>query len=198
MNLNIIIACDPLGTIGKNGKLPWDTIPGELKRFRDITMGHVMLMGGRTFESLPMFPNGFPGRDNVVLSNSLRKAKDISDRLNTLDSHIQTFGDVKILSSSIATTTTGIIHWLGNTYPDREVFVCGGSAVVQSLLPHADAIFLTMVHQIYAGDVRIPELPKILFDVLKTQLPSDPKPEWFIASKEEFDDYTSYKIIKRT
>lgn len=185
MNINIIIACDPTGTIGKNGDLPWDNLPGELKKFRDTTLGHVMVMGRNTFESLPMYPNGFPGRDNVVVSSLLRKSADICCRLNGYNEHIQSFKDIEIPHSAVTASGTAFFQWLKGKYEDRSVFICGGKALVEMMLPH-----------IYAGDVKIPKLPEILYETIRTRGQNEKPAEWEVGSSEEFDDYTTYKLIK--
>lgn len=66
---NIVVAYDQNHAIGKNGELPWaGRMPADMKRFRDITMGGTVIMGRKTFESLPERFRPLPGRQNVVLS----------------------------------------------------------------------------------------------------------------------------------
>lgn len=65
--MKLIVACDPKGGIGYNGKLPWDKIHGDLPRFKELTTGKIVVMGRKTFESLPVKP--LPNRINVVISS---------------------------------------------------------------------------------------------------------------------------------
>ena len=66
---NIVVAYDRNHAIGKNGELPWaGKMPVDMKRFKDITMGGTVIMGRKTFESLPESYRPLPGRQNVVLS----------------------------------------------------------------------------------------------------------------------------------
>lgn len=65
--MKLIIASDPTGGIGCEGKLPWDKLEGDLKRFKKLTDGQVILMGRKTFESLPVKP--LSNRLNIVLSS---------------------------------------------------------------------------------------------------------------------------------
>jgi dihydrofolate reductase len=66
---NIVVAYDKNHAIGKNGELPWvGKIPADMKRFRDLTLGHSVIMGRKTFESLPESYRPLPGRQNIVLS----------------------------------------------------------------------------------------------------------------------------------
>lgn len=67
MKIIAILAMDEVCGIGKNGALPWH-IPEDMKHFRDLTMGKVVIMGSRTYESLPAQFRPLPGRTNLVLS----------------------------------------------------------------------------------------------------------------------------------
>ena len=64
--MKLIIACDPKGGIGYNGKLPWTNLQGDLPRFKELTSNQVVLMGRKTWESLPKKP--LPNRTNWVKS----------------------------------------------------------------------------------------------------------------------------------
>ena len=70
--MKLIVACDPLGGIGYNNKLPWSNIQGDLPRFKRLTEGHIIVMGRNTWESLPKKP--LPNRINVVVTS-----KDLPD-----------------------------------------------------------------------------------------------------------------------
>jgi dihydrofolate reductase len=64
--MKLIVACDPKGGIGYNNKLPWSNIQGDLPRFKELTTGKNVVMGKRTWESLPVKP--LPNRHNYVMS----------------------------------------------------------------------------------------------------------------------------------
>ena len=64
--MKLIVACDPKGGIGLDGKLPWTNLQGDLPRFKELTTGKVILMGRNTWESLPKKP--LPNRINVVVT----------------------------------------------------------------------------------------------------------------------------------
>ena len=66
MRINLVVALDRLGTIGREGALPW-RLPADLRRFRDITTGHPIIMGRKTWESLG---RALPGRRNIVISRT--------------------------------------------------------------------------------------------------------------------------------
>ena len=65
--MKLIIACDPKGGIGFDGKLPWSKIEGDLPRFKALTTGKIVLMGRKTWDSLPLKP--LPNRMNYVMSS---------------------------------------------------------------------------------------------------------------------------------
>jgi dihydrofolate reductase len=67
IHFNMIIACDVFGTVGDGEKMPWAGLQGDLKRFKELTDGQVLIMGRKTFESLPTFPNGLPNRRTYVV-----------------------------------------------------------------------------------------------------------------------------------
>jgi dihydrofolate reductase len=76
--MKLIIACDPKGGIGYNGKLPWSKIEGDLPRFKELTTGKTVVMGRNTWDSLPKKP--LPNRVNYVFSrNALDGAITLSD-----------------------------------------------------------------------------------------------------------------------
>lgn len=68
--MKAIFACDPCGGIGYKGKIPWEPLDGDLARFRELTMGQTVIMGRKTWESLPDNVRPLPGRHNVVISRS--------------------------------------------------------------------------------------------------------------------------------
>ena len=114
------------GTIGNRGTLPWH-LPADLKRFKAQTMGKPMVMGRKTFESLPGL---LPGRRHIVL---------------TRDSAWQASGAETVADVQAALSLAG----------DADVAVIGGAEIFALFLPLADAIELTEVHRYYAGDTRI-------------------------------------------
>ena len=130
-DIKAIAAVSQNGVIGKNGDLPW-RIPGELKWFKKITMGHIMVMGRKTWDSLPGI---LPGRENWVLSSTLKEKKGI-----------------KIFSSfESALNEAGV----------RTIFIIGGGQIYSSLLPQCSELYITEVQQfIEEGDAFFPSFEK--------------------------------------
>lgn len=128
MNLAIIVAHDPNLVIGKDGSLPWH-YPEDLKFFKRTTMGHPLLMGRGVFEELNEKP--LPGRENVVLSRS-----------RTYD-HVPTFSSIE-----------DALEYLSD---EDVVFVIGGGEIYRQLMPEADLLYVTEIHQEFEGDTYFPE-----------------------------------------
>jgi dihydrofolate reductase len=188
---NVVIACDQWGTIGNKGALPWGSLAGDLKRFRDLTMGHVVVMGRKTWESLPMYPKGLPGRLNVVVTNnanSIRFGCELP-HCEPLDESIEPVGGGFQLLEHLQ-------KMADTRASDLYVFHIGGKTLVESIIHSGlvECIYLTLVHKPYPGDVRIESLPEILRDTINDDFSS-----FILAGEpEEFDDYTYYKLIAKT
>ena len=130
MPLHLIWAEDQAGGIGQDGDLPWRQRT-DLQRFKALTLGHAVVMGRRTWESLP-FP--LPGRENLVLSRDPTWSDEGAERT--------TIEAVKARSEA------------GET-----IFIIGGGEVYALMLPDASEVFRTVVHTTVEGaDTHAPRL----------------------------------------
>ena len=130
MPLHLIWAEDEAGGIGQNGDLPWRQRT-DLQRFKALTMSHPVVMGRRTWESLP-FP--LPGRENLVLSRDPTWSDEGAERT--------TVEAVKARSEA------------GET-----LFIIGGGEIYALMLPDASVVYRTVVHTIVEGaDTHAPRL----------------------------------------
>jgi dihydrofolate reductase len=124
--ISIVLAMSDNGVIGSRGAIPW-RIPNDLRRFKTLTMGKPILMGRRTWQSLPKRP--LPGRTNVVITRD------------------RTFvAEGALLAGSLEEA-------LRKVEADAEAMIVGGADVYRSALPRADRVHLTEVHAAFAGDV---------------------------------------------
>ncbi|MGD0061259.1 MAG: dihydrofolate reductase [Verrucomicrobiia bacterium] len=131
MTLAIIVAMTKDGVIGDKGKIPWH-IREDLQRFKHLTMGHPIIMGRRTYESIG---KPLPGRTNIVLTQSP----------NLIASpEVLRFGSLKAALDHCRQQNEDL------------VFVIGGSKVYEAALPLADKLFITEVHQNIPGDTKFP------------------------------------------
>lgn len=127
--ITIVLARAINGVIGKDNDLPWH-IPGDLKRFKALTMGSAMIMGRKTFESLPGI---LPGRRHIVMTRDRDWSADGVEVVHDLNSAIARAGS-------------------------DPISVIGGAAVFQLFEPIADKIELTEVLAEVEGDVTMPDL----------------------------------------
>lgn len=132
---NLIVAVAENGVIGRDGDLPW-RIPADLKRFKKITMGHPLVMGRKTFESLPNGP--LPGRLNVVITRQKEyKQHPLID-------------DSCLVCCSLDEARLAL--------DDKpELMIIGGASIYAEALSEAKRIFLTEVHARVPGDVSFPK-----------------------------------------
>lgn len=128
MSLSIIVARARNGVIGKDNQLIWH-LSDDLKRFKTLTMGHPIVMGRKTFESLPKV---LPGRVHYVLTGN----PDYQAPEGVL-----LFHDVKELLAAL---------------PAGESFVIGGEHMYRELLPYADTMYITEIEEDFEGDAYFP------------------------------------------
>ena len=115
--------------IGRDNKIPWH-LPEDFKWFKQMTTGHILVMGRKTFESIG---KPLPNRITFVLSSA---ATDIPG----------TF-----ILSNLAQLPDAAARW-----PERDVFICGGARVYQQTLPHCSDLYLTVVAREVEGDTFFP------------------------------------------
>ena len=126
-HISLIVARAQNGVIGRDGKLPWH-IPADLKRFKALTMGHAMIMGRKTFESLPGL---LPGRRHIVLTRDRGWNAEGAEVVHTVDEALRLSGD--------------------------RVSVIGGAEILAQFLSLADTIELTDVLANVEGDTVMPD-----------------------------------------
>lgn len=146
MIISLIAAMAANRVIGSNNTIPWD-LPGDRQRFRMLTMGHTVIMGRKTFESL-VAP--LAGRKNIILTRQQ---------------------DYRAGGCFIFHDLSAALKQCDVT---EEVFVCGGGDIYRQALPLAHRIYLTTVHRNYAGDTYFPELPPDFVAVQEETTGEDP------------------------
>jgi dihydrofolate reductase len=145
MALNLIYACADNGVIGRDNTLPWH-LPEDLAHFRQLTLGCPVLMGRKTWDSLPPRFRPLPGRLNLVLT---RQA----------DWHAQGATRVDSLDDALAQCPRG-----------QDLWVIGGAEVYAMALPRAHRLEITEVHVQVEGDAMAPDIdPKAWLEVARTR-----------------------------
>jgi len=134
MKLSIIVAVAENGVIGREGDLPW-RLSADLRRFKRLTMGHAILMGRKTWESIG---RPLPGRKSIVISRQ-------GDFATNFD-EVSVVGNLEEAISAASRAST------------EDVFAIGGAQIYAMALPHADRLLLTRVQAEVEGDVFFPEV----------------------------------------
>lgn len=116
--------------IGKDGKLPW-RLPEDLEFFKQLTTGHPVIMGRRTFESIG---RPLPERRNIIISKSLKTAPAGTDLVASIDA-------LRLPPVNLS----------------GRVFVIGGAQIYTALMPQIDEIYLSYIFENHQGDTVLPE-----------------------------------------
>jgi len=142
-NLSIIVAVAQNMAIGKDNDLLWH-ISDDLKRFKALTSGHSVIMGRRTFDSLPRKP--LPRRRNIVLTH---------DNAFRFDAPPSATGTVEVAHS--------LPQVLDMVADEEETFVIGGAAVYKLFLPFVSRLYVTWVYKDFEADVFFPTIDPSVF-----------------------------------
>ncbi|HVM76780.1 MAG TPA: dihydrofolate reductase [Candidatus Paceibacterota bacterium] len=143
MEIAIIAAMGENRVIGNHGTIPWH-LPADFKHFKEITMGHPVLMGRKTFESIG---KPLPGRMNIVITRDEGFA----------------MGGVTAAHSLEAAIAIGAKH------DSKKIFIIGGGQIYERAMAVATAIYLTVVHGTFEGDVLFPEMPAGQWSLVSTE-----------------------------
>ena len=152
----LVAAVAANGIIGAGNRMPWH-LPEDLRHLKEVTMGHPVIMGRKTFDSiLASLGKPLPGRENIVVSRT---------------------PGLEIEGVSIASSIEGALAFC---IGEPVVFVIGGGEVYKAALPLADGIVMTEIKKDYAGDTKFPEWDRDAFretqrkpQVSSTGLPFD-------------------------
>ena len=156
--LSLIVAASRNGVIGAGGKLPW-RLPADLQRFKQITMGHPILMGRKTFESIG---KPLPGRTNIVITRQ------------------------KSFQCSGTTVAHSLEEALRICEEETEVFVIGGAEIFRQALPLADRIYLTRIEKDFEGDTLLFDIdPAAWKEASREDFLTDPLPHSFLTYNQK-------------
>lgn len=130
--LSIIVAIANKNVIGKDNKLIWH-LPEDLKRFKEITSGHKIIMGRKTFESLGRV---LPNRKHIILCNDMEM-------------------DIENENVEVLDNISGLDKYINS---EEECFVIGGATIYKLLMPYSNKMYITKINQDFEGDVWFPEI----------------------------------------
>lgn len=135
MRLSLVVAVARNGVIGREGQLPW-RLPADLRYFRRLTLGHPVVMGRITHESIG---RALPGRRNVVVTRDASRVAEGCESAHSLVDALYLLREVP------------------------EVMIIGGRALYAEALPRADRLYLTEVQAAVEGDVYFPDFDRAAF-----------------------------------
>ena len=152
MRISHIVAMSSNRVIGDKGEIPWK-IPGEQKMFKDITMGHTMIMGRKTYEDIG---RALPGRTSVVVTRQPDYEAPGCIVVNDLKSALQCC-----------------------SADESEVFIIGGGQIFEETLSAADRIYQTVLPREVPGDTYFPEFSESDFEMVKAEFIDAVVPYYF-------------------
>jgi len=140
--ISIIVAVSEDWGIGKDNELLWH-ISEDLKRFKRLTTGKTVVMGKKTWESLPRRP--LPGRKNIVLTDNTKE----------------------FIENAV--TCYSIEDALSKCSGDEEIFIIGGGSIYRQFMPIADRLYITHVHKKATADIYFPEIDLNIWKVTEEE-----------------------------
>jgi dihydrofolate reductase len=140
--ISFLVAMDQKRTIGKDNDLPWH-LPADLKYFKQVTMGHPIVMGRKTHEAIGRV---LPGRENIVLTRE------------------------KSYTSPGCTVIHSIEDLLNiDKEKDEEVFVIGGAEIFKEVFTSADRLYITLIEDVFEGDTYFPDFDQSEWEVVSKE-----------------------------
>jgi dihydrofolate reductase len=147
LDLTIIVAVSDNNVIGIGNEIPWrvpeNMVPEDMAHFKDLTMGHPVIMGRKTYESIPQKFRPLSGRKNIVLSKGFQSGEGI------------------YIARSIEEAL--------NLAENQDTYIIGGETIYRQFLPHANRMELTKIHQNYQGDAFFPEIKLDEWELIKPE-----------------------------
>jgi dihydrofolate reductase len=149
--ISIIVAISQENAIGKNGQLLCH-LPSDLQHFKQITSGKTVVMGERTFFSLPKHP--LPNRKNIVLTDVPNKTFEGAQSVYSIEEIVDLFSKT-----------------------DEEIFIIGGGMVYRQMMPFADKLYITHIHHSWQdADTFFPEIDSNTWTLTQSEtMPADDK-----------------------
>lgn len=154
--MKLIIAIDKKGVMGNKGKLPWK-LPDDLKHFKEETYGSTIIMGSKTYFSLPLLPH----RKHLVLSRSLPETRGQSSICGNSKADVIFYNSIESL--------------LGDLTDKENCYLIGGADVIKQLLPHVTSAIITHVDADIKEYDTIMDLDLSDFKISSSDPVTDPK-----------------------
>jgi dihydrofolate reductase len=140
--ISIIVAIAEDYGIGYKNELLWH-IPEDLKRFKKLTIGHTIIMGKKTWESLPKKP--LPGRKNIVITDDTLEIFELCITAYSIKDAISKCGD------------------------DDEIFIIGGGSIYKQFMPVADRLYITHIHKKAPAEIYFPFIDPVVWEPIERE-----------------------------
>ena len=144
MRVSLVAALARGGVIGRDNSIPW-RIPEDVAPFREVTTGHPVVMGRRTWDSIPDRFRPLRGRRNIVVTRNAKWYGDGAEPAGSLEAALDLAGDAS------------------------EVFVIGGAEIYAAALPFADELLLTEIDAEFDGDTIFPPIDPTVFEEVERE-----------------------------
>ncbi|MGV8875981.1 MAG: dihydrofolate reductase [Rhodoglobus sp.] len=149
VQIGLIWVQSPGAIIGSAGTMPWH-LPEDLAHFKKLTLGSAVIMGRRTWQSLPARFRPLPGRRNIVVTRQPQWHDDGADVAHSIDAAIE----LAVTATTTAATTTTTTTTAAAT---EHIWVIGGAEIFEQIIDRAHRIEMTEIRETFAGDTRAPE-----------------------------------------
>ena len=155
-----VVAYTKNRVIGKDGTMPWH-LPGDLKRFKEVTMHHTVIMGRKTYESI-----GHPlvNRENIILSKTKKYEGDTIQTMTSLEE--------ALLYAK-----------------DKDVYIIGGAKVFKEALEYVDIMYVTEIDAVMEGDTFFPDFDEALFERIEESIHEEQYTYRFVTYKRKEKNY---------
>lgn len=140
--ISLLVAMDKNNVIGKDNTLPWH-LPADLAYFKKVTMGHPIVMGRKTFDSIG---RALPGRENIVITRDVNYHAEGITVIHSID---------EILSMRDKT--------------ENEIFVIGGAEIFNAILPYSDRLYITEIEAEFEGDTYFPTFDRSAWKLISEE-----------------------------
>ncbi|MVN77625.1 dihydrofolate reductase [Hymenobacter sp. HMF4947] len=134
--VTLVVAAAENNIIGRDGQLPWGRLPADLRHFKELTLGHPVVMGRKTYDSIG---RALPGRANLVVTRQPNWAAPGCEAVPSVLAAVERAREL--------------------AGPEGTVCIIGGGEIYREALPLADVVYLTEVHGTFEGDASFPALP---------------------------------------
>ncbi|MFS0863277.1 dihydrofolate reductase [Fredinandcohnia sp. 179-A 10B2 NHS] len=140
--ISLLLAMDKNQLIGKDNDLPW-RLPADLAYFKRVTMGHPIIMGRKTYDSIG---RPLPGRENIIVTRDRNYQVEGCKVVHSIDEIVQLGSETK-----------------------EELFVIGGSEIFKEILPYADRLYITEIDEVFEGDTYFPAFKKNEWNLISSE-----------------------------